>query len=274
MALIVGDDGLPAQEVGVWVRDKHKYLQRYLDISRAARGKYIGPRKGGATFIDLFCGAGRAKIRDTAEWVDGSSVAAWKKSVEGGSPFSEILIADADEAARSACFGRLRRLGAPVREVPGVAVAAAQRVVDLVNPYGLHLAFIDPYSLRALNFEIIRTLSRLKRIDMVIHVSAMDLQRNLDANVGFDDVSYDEFAPGWREAISLDASQQTIRTLVVEYWRGLVSSLGTLPAPDMKLITGSKRQRLYWLLVASKHKLAQDFWKIAADADGQGKLDL
>jgi hypothetical protein len=42
----------------------------------------------------------------------------------------------------------------------------------------------------------------------------------------------------------------------------------------MKLITGSKRQRLYWLLVASKHKLAQDFWKIAADDDGQRQLGL
>ncbi len=272
MPIIDGDDGLPANEVGAWVKEKHKFLQRYLDISRAARHKYIG--RAGATYIDLFCATGRAKIRDTNDWVDGSSVAAWKISVAGGAKFSEMLIADIDEAASAACAERLRRLGAPVRVIPGDAIAAAEALVKLVNPYGLHFAFIDPYSLGALNFLIIRSLSQLKHIDMMIHVSAMDLQRNLDANVGEEDTSYDSFAPGWRDHIDLSASQRDVRARVVEYWRECVGRLGTLPAQEMKLITGSKNQRLYWLLVASKHPLARKFWGIAADTEGQGKLLL
>lgn len=47
MSQIDGDDGLPADEVGVWVKEKHTYLKRYLDISRATRKKYIGDRKAG-----------------------------------------------------------------------------------------------------------------------------------------------------------------------------------------------------------------------------------
>lgn len=82
MGLIVGDDGLPADEVGIWAKDKHKYLTRYLDISRATRRKYIGERKGGAVYFDLFCGTGRSKVRDTGEWIDGGVVAAWRTSVE------------------------------------------------------------------------------------------------------------------------------------------------------------------------------------------------
>ncbi|TCV78998.1 hypothetical protein [Sulfurirhabdus autotrophica] len=42
MGLIVADDGLPADEVGVWAKEKHTYLRRYLDISRSTRKKYIG----------------------------------------------------------------------------------------------------------------------------------------------------------------------------------------------------------------------------------------
>jgi hypothetical protein len=38
--LIDGDDGLPADEVGIWAKEKHSYLRRYLDISRATRKKW------------------------------------------------------------------------------------------------------------------------------------------------------------------------------------------------------------------------------------------
>lgn len=271
MAWINGDDGLLAGEVGVWVKQKHNFLQRYLDISRATRQKYVGPKNAGATYIDLFCATGRAKIKGTSEWVDGSPVSAWKISVAGGAKFSEMIIADLDDNARSACAERLKKLGAPVREISGSALDAVKMLPSILNPYGLHFAFIDPYSLGALNFEIIRSLSTLKRIDMMIHVSAMDLQRNLDKNVGFDDSSYDEFAPGWREKVNLVSSQSAIRTAVINYWRESVAALGTLPTPQMKLITGSKNQPLYWLLIAAKHSLAQSFWEKAVD-DGQGKL--
>jgi len=48
-----------------------------------------------------------------------------------------------------------------------------------VNAHGLHFAFLDPFDLAALNFDIIVALSSLKRIDMLVHISQMDLQRNL-----------------------------------------------------------------------------------------------
>ena len=175
--LIQGDDGLPAEEVGAWAVEKHNYLARYLDISRAARQKFLGPRKAGATFIDLFCATGRARIRETGHWIDGSAMAAWKIGLKGSAPFSQILVADIDEERRKACVERLRRAGAPVRELAGSAVEAAQMAVTTVNPYGLHFAFLDPYNLADLEFCIIKALSKLKRIDMLIHVSAMDFQK-------------------------------------------------------------------------------------------------
>lgn len=63
--LVDGDDGLPVEEVGIWAKDKLSSLCRYIDISRGVRSKWIGPGKGGATYIDLFCGTGRSKIRST-----------------------------------------------------------------------------------------------------------------------------------------------------------------------------------------------------------------
>ncbi len=269
--LITGDDGLPAAEVGVWAVEKHNYLRRYLDISSATRKKFLGPGKAGATFIDLFSGTGRARIRETDQWIDGSAVAAWKIALEGGSPFSEILIADIDDECRSACVERLKRLDAPVRELTGSAIEAAKEAATAVNSYGLHFAFLDPFNLAALNFSIIQTLSRLKRIDMLIHVSVMDLQRNLERNLSVNG-AFDSFAPGWRDAVDTNRSQLEIRRLVFEFWRDQVSKLGTGTANDVKLITGENNQRLYWLLLAAKHDLARKFWAVAANVQKQGKL--
>jgi three-Cys-motif partner protein len=272
LPLIQGDDGLPAEEVGPWAVEKHNYLARYLDISRAARQKFLGPRKAGATFIDLFCATGRARIRETGQWIDGSAIAACKIAQTGNTGFSQILVSDIDETRRRACVERLRRLGAPVTDLGGPAIYASNEVLKLVHPLGLHFAFLDPYNLGELDFSIIKTLSQLKRIDMLIHVSVMDLQRNLERNIASSGGIFDIFAPGWREAVDINSSKVVIRQKVLEYWRDQVAQLGTGTANNVKLITGGKNQRLYWLLLAAKHELARKFWGVAANVEKQGKL--
>jgi three-Cys-motif partner protein len=270
--LIEGDDGLPAEEVGIWVINKHKSLRRYVDISRGARKKFLGEGNAGATYIDLFCGTGRARIRETGAWIDGSAVSAWKIAQGGRAPFSEILVADIDQTRRTSCVERLRRAGAPVRELSGSALAAAKETITSVDQYGLHFAFLDPYNLGELDFSIIETLLQLKRIDLLIHFSVMDLQRNLERNIASVGGVFDRFAPGWRDVVGLDASLSEIRRLVFEYWRGQIAKLGARTAPDVQLITGEKNQRLYWLLLATKHQLARKFWAVAANYQTQGEL--
>lgn len=270
--IISVDDGLPAEEVGVWAKEKHQFLRRYVDISRSARKKYLGPGKAGATFIDLFCGSGRSRVRETREWIDGSAVAAWKISVEGSAPFSAVYVADIDDSLRAASAERLRQLGATVIELTGTAVDAARTAVAAVNGYGLHFAFVDPFNLAELDFSIIQSLSILKRIDILIHLSAMDLQRNLSINAAGETSAFDTFAPGWREHVDRLHSQVEMRRRVVEYWRMRVAEMGVWPSTEMRLITGSKNQPLYWLLLAAKHELAQKFWETAANVEGQGKF--
>ena len=265
-------DGLPATEVGEWAKQKHQFLRRYLDISRTTRQKFLKGRAKSATFIDLFCGPGRARIKETGEWIDGSAITAWKISRAGGAPFSDIYVADIDHKNCAATTERLKNLGAPVQQISGSAVQAAIQVARSINPYGLHFSFIDPFSLGALDFRIIQSLASLKRIDMLIHVSKMDLQRNLKSNITADESAFDRFAPGWRNEIDIQRPQQEVRRLVVEYWRELVANLGIRPSTNMKLISGSSNQPLYWLLLAAKHELAEKFWKLAADTDPQTNM--
>lgn len=273
--LVAGDDGALVEDVDIWAKEKHEYLVRYLDISRSVRAKFIGPQKGGATYIDLFCGTGRAKIRSTGEYIDGSCVAAWRKSVEGKAPFSEVHIADLDEERLRLAERRLRDLGAPVITYHGPAIDTVKRIVNKVGTHALNFAFVDPFSLGALDFQIIRELARLKYIDTLVHVSKMDLQRNLASNIRNDQQAFDAFAPGWREAVDLHQAPAKIRHDVFEHWRNLVAKSGidASKGADVKLITGTHGQHLYWLLLAAKHELALKFWQKAAQSN-QGSFDF
>ena len=66
-------------------------------------------------------------------------------------------------------------------------------MVPILNLYGLYFAFLDLFDLAALDFGIIEVFSTLKRIDMLVYVSQMDLQRNLISNVTSDDSVFDVF---------------------------------------------------------------------------------
>lgn len=272
MTLVEGDDWLPANDVGIWVKEKHRYLCRYLDISREARKKFLGERRAGATYFDLFCGSGRSQIRETGKWVDGSAVAAWKISRDGGAPFSTLYISDINKESLDACVTRLRQLEAPVVPIHAGAIDAVQQMVASVNRYGLHFAFIDPYDLKSLDFKIIRALATLKRIDMLIHVSVMDLQRNLLNYLGAPESPLDAFAPAWRDQVDTVGPQATVRQRIIEYWRNQVAGLGVWPSTDQRLVTGEKNQPLYHLLLAARHELAHTFWSTAANPEGQGQL--
>lgn len=270
--IIVGDDGLPVEEVGPWAKEKHELLCRYVDMSKAARAKYLGAGKGGAAFIDLFCGPGRCRVKGTGELIDGGALAAWKASVEGGRPFSLVIVADADQQRVDAMVQRLQAAGAPVVSTCGPAVNTALFAVQRTPAYGLNFAYLDPYNLEALDFKIFQTLSRIKRLDILVHLSKMDLQRNLDSNIAATVSAFDAFAPGWRSVINVEQAQGGIRNEVVEHWRDLVASTGKSASNEVRLLKGSRGQHLYWLLLVASHELAHKFWAIASNPEKQGNL--
>jgi three-Cys-motif partner protein len=271
---MIDNDVFQLDEVGPWAKEKHKRLRKYVDISRAVRRKFLN-RSGCATYIDLFCGSGRCFIRDTNEKIDGSPLVAFKSARDGGQPFSEIHIADLEEEKVTAAAKRIADAGGTGATYVGKAEDIAQQIVARLNPYGLHFAFLDPYNLDALSFSVIESLSRLKHIDMLIHVSALDLQRNLDSYTKPEDNRLERFAPGWRQNVGLGQSQQRIRAALLSYWASKMETLGLSSAERAELVSGQERnQRLYWLVLVSREKLARDFWEKIRSVSGQRELPL
>jgi three-Cys-motif partner protein len=268
---MLDEDGLPLDEVGPWAKEKHERLRKYVDISRATRRKWIN-RSGCATYIDLFCGTGRAVIRGNNEIIDGSPLVAFKSVQAGKVPFSEFHIADVSEESCRAAEHRLRAAGAaPIIHV-GQAERTAREIAGRLNPYGLHFVFLDPYNLEALSFSVVEIFSRFKYIDLLIHVSAQDLQRNLDAYSISTDGPLDRFAPGWRAAVDLKQAKSATRAAYIAYWTARMEKLG-LPPARYELISGTtKNQRLYWLVFVSHSSFAAGLWDKIRNVSGQGEL--
>lgn len=158
---MLDDDGLPLDEVGPWARDKHDRLRKYVDISRATRRKWI-QGTGGASYVDLFCGSGRAVVRDTNEKIDGSPLVAFKSARDGGAPFSEIHIADVSAELCEAAGIRITAAGGASEIEIGKAEETSTRIAQKLNPYGLHFVFLDPFNLSDLPFSVIEAFSRMK----------------------------------------------------------------------------------------------------------------
>jgi three-Cys-motif partner protein len=241
------DDGLIVDEVGPWATEKHDRLKRYIDASRGARMRFLPPKGAGAAYIELFCGSGRSLIRDTSHLIDGSPVVAYKAAQASNAPFSELHLNDIDPAKVAAAKMRIEEIGGAVVDHSGIADVIVDRIVHAISPYGLHFTFIDPYNLEQLPFSIIEKLASVQRMDMLIHVSVQDLQRNLD-DYSLPGGVFDSFIPGWREKVNQNQAINPLRASLLECWLNKIRSLGTTPAQGIELVAGPRGQRLYWLV--------------------------
>jgi three-Cys-motif partner protein len=255
------DDGYPREIVGAWAKDKYARLAKYIDISRAVRRRFITTGKSGASYIELFCGPGRVRIKDTLEVTHGSPLVAWTEAARTETKFTQVHMADADSRLLDATAARLRTYGAPVLTEFGMANDTVERIIAKLDPYALHVAFLDPYNLGALPFEVIRKLARLKRMDILIHVSLQDLNRNLLRYLAAHSSPLDAFAPDWRNHVEGERSIEYVRGKLFEYWRSLLRTIDMSTAEAAELVVGSKNQPLYWLAFAARHERALEFWE-------------
>jgi three-Cys-motif partner protein len=266
-----GDDGLIAEKVGSWAIDKLEVVTDYVFASGGARKKFAST---GAAYIDPFCGPGRSLVRDTTNFIDGSPVAAFKRSLESPGRFTSINVSDADEELLAATTTRLNAISAPVRPVAGPANVAMPQIVQSLDPFGLHFAFLDPYNLATLSFDLFQQLARLKRIDIIAHVSVSDLQRNSARYAEEDYDQFDKFAPRWRDQVNTSMNKAAFRAAIMKYWSDRVTALGLPQAKHWELIRGNHGQRLYWLIFLARNDLAHGLWKKISSAATSPSFDF
>ncbi|MEH2491603.1 three-Cys-motif partner protein [Bradyrhizobium sp. AZCC 2230] len=195
-----------------------------------------------------------------------------KAAQRSGTKFSELHFNDLEPTNIVALKHRITALGLAANFYNKEAEAAVDRIVYALNPSGLHFAFLDPYNLESLPFSIIRKLASMTRMDMLIHVSIFDLQRNLRRYLTTDRSILDSFMPGWHDAVDINRNDQAVRTDLLRHWLGLIRGLGTTPADGIELVSATGGQRLYWLVFVSAHPLGRKLWSDISNVNNQGRL--
>lgn len=262
-------DGMLRSIVGSWSLEKHKLLCRYVGTSRAARQKWSDRHP---SFIDLYCGLGRSRIEPGNKVIDGGVLAAAKEA-QKGAPFHQLIVADLESEHVDICQRRLAFAGfSNVRAMYGRAEDTAGQAVALCDKKALHLAYLDPYSIHALPFSVIETIgSGLDRADLFIHFSVMDFRRNLVLMQS--NGRLDEFAPGWQNVVQSRLAVDALRIAIFRYWLGLIRNLGYNISGHIVRVAGVRTADYYWLILASRHPIADRFWKVAAN-EPQGELEF
>jgi three-Cys-motif partner protein len=172
-----------------------------------------------------------------------------------------VHLADFNRAHVEAACKRLPYRSGHVHPYDGEAEHIVDLIVKDLNPDGLHFAFLDPYALDPLPFSILRKLARLKRMDILIHVSIQDFQRNLRRYMDEVDGPLDRFAPGWRNVVDKRQSDLNIRRAIFQHWLSLIKKLDMEASEGIEPVVGSNNQPLYWLVLVARHERAHEFWE-------------
>jgi three-Cys-motif partner protein len=246
--------------------------QVYRRVTRRSRAIYSAKGQWRRVLYRTLFGA-RAfadqRHNDDHRW---QSSGPYKAAQDSGSIFSEMHLADIVPDHTAAVQRRIQGLGGQAMVYPAEAERAVDDILHALNPSGLHFAFIDPFDLE-LPFEIIAKLARVRHMDMLIHVSVHDLQRNLD-NYSRPGGVLDRFAPDWGEHVDQKQAIQGFRSALLKYWLQKIRELGTMPAQGIELVSGSRGQRLYWLVFVSRHNLGQKLWDDVRNLHGQIPMEF
>ncbi len=260
------DDGFVVQCVGEWSTRKHEALFTYIEATAGPRMKFLdrgrGIAPGGAAYIDLFAGPGRARVRTTGAAVNGSPLIALKHQ---GAPFTRLIYCENDPDNLAALRTRTEQ-DPRVLILEGDCHKNIDRVIAATPPDGLNFAFVDPYSLGQHEWGTLAKLASVRRMDLLVHFSTMDAKRNFyqgtEARLT-KALGTDEWQKGVTKAKGLaKAAIDTLRKRLVPYgYTGKdVRSLD---------LENSKEGTLYHFVFVSKDKLGDKIWESVARARGE-----
>lgn len=260
------DDGLLTPEVGDWGEDKYRLVKLYAELfTTSMSGKWEE-----LVYVDLFAGAGRSRIRGKSRIIPASPLLA----LELKQTFNRYVFCEKDQERMAALQERLRR-GYPGRDIRVVSgdvnksVAAVVAELPRIQPgrWVLSFCFVDPYSLKNLQFETIAALADRYMDFLVLIPTGYDATRNEGIYLALDNPTIDRFLGNdqWRgDWHRASAEGQTFDRFMTDAFGESMKRLGYLYEgfSSTHLVESTeKRLRLYRLALFSRHKLGTKFWK-------------
>ncbi|HEX2211842.1 MAG TPA: three-Cys-motif partner protein TcmP [Longimicrobium sp.] len=222
---------------GEWSRQKHLPLWNYLRIVSTGMKDQFASR----VYIDLYAGAGKARIKGTDELLLGSPLLA----LAVRDAFDRHVFCEADPELFAALSARVsaHANGARAVLISGDAEKSVEQILTVVPRLKtLSLCFVDPYDL-GFSFEMIRRLSHDRRMDFLVLVAAqMDGQRNERVYARPESRKIERLLndPDWRTKWAQVSSHKKFATFLVERFTAAMLEIGyQTPPPDAEPIGGT-----------------------------------
>lgn len=272
------DDGLITPEVGDWGEDKYRLVGYYATLfANSMKGKW-----GKRVYVDLFAGAGRARLKGTNRIVPASPLLA----LEVEAKFDRYVFCELDREKIETLERRVRRdyPGANTLYVQGDSNENVDEILKLIPQHWpgssvLSFCFVDPFALGNLRFETIKKLAD-RLIDFLVLIpSGMDASRNQAKYIREVSPNLDTFlgTSEWRSAWAAVRDKGVpFERFVRDQFGRQMEALGYIykGAEDMKPIRlAGQNVLLYRLAFFSRSELGQQFWEQARRyTDPQGSF--
>lgn len=240
------EDGLLLRCVGDWSKEKHFYLEKYIDIFTASMRK-----KWFLVYIDLFCGPGKCMVRESRVEIDGSPLIAVKSKYSFHKYYFVDLNLSAIDSLQKRCKNSLEN--DKIIFVNNDCNKAIETIARDIKSNMLSLAFIDPTGLNA-KYDLLKELAG-KRTDLIINFPlGMAIKRNMKQSFGIEESAMDEFVgdKGWKNCSNENE--------FVKYYENRIRELGYTYIEPGRMIRNNKNVPMYYLLFATKSKRAAEFW--------------
>jgi len=262
----VADDSLYIPDVGDWAEQKYRLLWNYADLfSTSMKNKW--DERG---YIDLFAGAGYARIRGTNRIVQSSSLLALQVT----DPFDFYFFCDANPDCIASLEARARKAKTAARcffKYCDVN-SSYQEIISELPPFSrrrrvLSFCFIDPCKLSDIKFSTIKGLTT-RFVDFLIHIPAMDPIRNEAIYLSEDSYVVTEYLgiPNWRELRRHSDPVSSFDLFIAKCIDSQMKALGYVYgglSENLLIRSTEKNLPLYRLGFYSRNKLGERFWKEA-----------
>lgn len=269
MSELPAEEGFATPEVGLWSRRKYHFLGRYLDaFTTAMKDKWPELH-----YVDLFAGAGHAKLKPSGDLVFSSAILAARTRF----PFTQLHLCDASQRNTAALTMRLR--GYALQRPPRILTGDANDRIDellaaVPTRDALCMTFADPFGLH-LDFETVKAVATRQSDLVVLVADNMDALRNWAAYYSANpDSNLDRFMgePGWRDLLANTAQEKQASALRSRY-RERLKSCGYAYFEEVRVQNSSDRD-IYTLVYASKSPVGLKIWRGISQKDEHGQLGL
>lgn len=251
-------------EVREWSLEKYKLVGSYCDIfTSGMRNKW-----NQLVYIDLFAGAGYARIKESGKVYRNSALLAMSIPF----PFTKYILCEQDEERFDALSKRVKRdfNQLNVELIKGDSNQNVDKVKKAIPTFGkgntlLPFCFVDPYSLN-LNFSTIETLGQTLMDFLILQALHMDANRNFDTYLSQENTKIEEYLgiSNWREQFENNgtANRKDFVKYLADCYSSQMHSLGYQSNKHMHQIrSNEKNLPLYYLSFYSKNARGVDFFK-------------